>query len=1205
MMLKLKSTIALRLVCVAIICGLLLSGIGVSSYAITDTASDSALAPPLATKPPCEIHYDKATGTCDVVTNNDVIKAWDKETVRSVRQNDTLGKAFRNRWAFVDVSYLTGQMLILTRQHNIQNPKDILIPLLKKHIRNRNGEAEILLEGFNIDGIEELREGQAITGFSLPVARNGKPTYRLIYNLQEGDTNIPIQGGKTVYVKVDGIASKQEIETIERVSIAIRSFRHGVRNVYDIFKDITHINAVAEYIGLRLDEPTAYLKQRLSEARSKAVDGSLRVLVKIIETGGKASKEGSLTIDDARKYANDIRDFIESLQNQKDGIRQIHSEFLNAYRGDESEKKNLSGRFDELIMKVDDAISKLQSRLEIATATATSHSPQTITAIITEICGSGSQNLIIENNLPVATQVNANRLTLTSAILNVVVNAVHFAKKKEGDNARVKIVLTEEKGFVRIDVADNGEGIPKELLEIDTISGKPRLFNLNISQREGGTGLGTTEAWYAVRDMGGTIDVQSEVGKGTTFTIRLPILQQTQSISASDFLRTMTRKSDGKCVILSWLDCSIEELFGLSRREDLKGKDVLVLGCGGGVYCFSAVLKGANRAVGVDLDENSIAIAKLLAPFIYNPVLKNGLMEHIPLIEIDDAVKVIDSASQSSETKEKLTRVEPANLDFIPTDATNLSMLQDSSFDGVAIPFLLATEDGILNEEVMYKVLKEAIRVSKPNGTLFVIPSVPREEWDDEFVRNIYSVGGSNEEYIAMFGLVKVLSSLEQKGFAGKRLVRVSGKKHLFRVEAIPPEVIDSHNRSSLQEQDIIAFVRDTFADLIQNGKPINVLDVGTGNTPQFCYRMKELLEKNGIAVNMFGIQPKTVPSEELEPSTIRDAKKNGIVLEEVGLEEFNKNGSAIARDNKFNLVFVNAPSFYVNEGMLKNIQSSLDTNGRLVITNLQEDDNQLDRQTMVDLISAWFNVGVEETKLLGLPTSDTFFPLGVSTIVNFNLESRRSGSGSDTTTLQAKDKNVIQISPESERIHATNFQDTLAYIQAQPQTQPLVVALGTSWIKGYEKGHYLQYDALNPLIGSLRTYCESKGIPFIVDDDDKLLARINAERAKDGKAGAKVVVLAGENTVRSDEFAGLRADEKNAVVVGINNQELTTDSYIRLMEMLTLALKLSAGLEVSLDNDHITITKDNNRHLYIFLPHAQPMNYEELKAVYEVQKFA
>ena len=99
--------------------------------------------------------------------------------------------------------------------------------------------------------------------------------------------------------------------------------------------------------------------------------------------------------------------------------------------------------------------------------------------------------------------------------------------------------------------------------------------------------------------------------------------------------------------------------------------------------------------------------------------------------------------------------------------------------------------------------------------------------------------------------------------------------------------------------------------------------------------------------------------------------------------------------------------------------------------------------------------------------------------------------------------------------------------------------------------------------------------------------------------------MLAGRDAVISEECATLRNDEEKAFVVGVDSQELTTDSYIRLMEMLTLALKLSAGLEISLDNAHITITKDNERHRYIFLPHAEPMDYEQLKMIYEVQKFA
>jgi hypothetical protein len=203
----------------------------------------------------------------------------------------------------------------------------------------------------------------------------------------------------------------------------------------------------------------------------------------------------------------------------------------------------------------------------------------------------------------------------------------------------------------------------------------------------------------------------------------------------------------------------------------------------------------------------------------------------------------------------------------------------------------------------------------------------------------------------------------------------------------------------------------------------------------------------------------------------------------------------------------------------------------------------------------------------------------------------------------------VTPASPESEFIHSINFRDIISYIQAQPQSQPLIIALGTNWIKGYDKKERdLQYNALNPLISSMRAYCESRGIPFIADEDDKLLSRINEindERIKDGHPGAKVIVLAGEDTVKSDEFAPLR-DDKN-VVVGISKQEPATDEYIYIqpMEMLTLALKLSVGIETIPGNTPIKIVKDDKLHIYIFIPPAQPMDYEELKAIYRVQEFA
>jgi len=228
------------------------------AFAIPE-ANNFALAPPLTTNPPCEILYDKKTGTCDVVTNDDVIEAWDRETVRSYGQDVTAsGKAFRNRWAFVDVSYLIAQMLILTQEHKFQNPKEILIPLIKRHIRNRGNMAEILLEGYDIERIEEVREGQAITGFYLPVTRNGSPAYRLVYNLQGGDAGFSMKDGTRIYVKTE-----RDLTTAKTVKVT---------TPIDIASALSN-PALREFIASAMD--TCYKQFSVSQ---ETIDGIIAIL---------------------------------------------------------------------------------------------------------------------------------------------------------------------------------------------------------------------------------------------------------------------------------------------------------------------------------------------------------------------------------------------------------------------------------------------------------------------------------------------------------------------------------------------------------------------------------------------------------------------------------------------------------------------------------------------------------------------------------------------------------------------------------------------------------------------------------------------------------------------------------------------------------------------------------------------------------------
>ena len=66
----------------------------------------------------------------------------------------------------------------------------------------------------------------------------------------------------------------------------------------------------------------------------------------------------------------------------------------------------------------------------------------------------------------------------------------------------------------KFDVQDTGCGIPPEHLD--------HIFEPFFTTREMGTGLGLSTVWRIVESMDGQVSVQSKVGQGSTFTIRLP-----------------------------------------------------------------------------------------------------------------------------------------------------------------------------------------------------------------------------------------------------------------------------------------------------------------------------------------------------------------------------------------------------------------------------------------------------------------------------------------------------------------------------------------------------------------------------------------------------------------------------------------------------------------------------------------------------------
>ena len=103
---------------------------------------------------------------------------------------------------------------------------------------------------------------------------------------------------------------------------------------------------------------------------------------------------------------------------------------------------------------------------------------------------------------------------IRQCLLNLVRNAAEAVVAKGSGHVTLR-TRTAAPGRVEIDVEDNGIGIPPDVL--------PQLFDPFFSTKEDGSGLGLALTQQIVRDHGGDLRVDSVVGRGTTFTVSVPL----------------------------------------------------------------------------------------------------------------------------------------------------------------------------------------------------------------------------------------------------------------------------------------------------------------------------------------------------------------------------------------------------------------------------------------------------------------------------------------------------------------------------------------------------------------------------------------------------------------------------------------------------------------------------------------------------------
>ncbi len=185
------------------------------------------------------------------------------------------------------------------------------------------------------------------------------------------------------------------------------------------------------------------------------------------------------------------------------------------------EREKLQSNLEKIESAIEYCNSIIQGLLDFARQTEPLLRPVTVGRAIDKAMSLAGHQIkmktidVSREDTPSQSLVVADFNQLVQVIINLIVNAVQAMK----EGGKLTIKTSQDDSWVRISIMDTGQGIPPENMD--------KLFTPFFTTKEDvkGVGLGLAVSHGIIERHGGRIEVQSEVGKGSTFTIVLPVFK--------------------------------------------------------------------------------------------------------------------------------------------------------------------------------------------------------------------------------------------------------------------------------------------------------------------------------------------------------------------------------------------------------------------------------------------------------------------------------------------------------------------------------------------------------------------------------------------------------------------------------------------------------------------------------------------------------
>jgi len=292
--------------------------------------------------------------------------------------------------------------------------------------------------------------------------------------------------------KAKGIALTADISTVEKTEDGTLIFRDKVYNgrVFDIsFGRIHYISDEVKRVGLIAVIHDITSRFELDKSRREFVANVSHEL----RTPLTSIKGACETLMEDPEMPGDMRDyFLDMAITESDRMTRIVSDLLVLSRLDNKRTQWKVETFD-LCRSIGRLIDVMRVDIQAHRHTVT-FTPQ--------------------GDIPPLT---ADKERIEQVIINLISNAIKYTP----EDGKIDVTAWEEKSRITVRVQDNGIGIPEE--DIAHIFERFYRVEKSRTSETGGTGLGLAIARELIEAHGGTISIESELGKGSSVTVTLPV----------------------------------------------------------------------------------------------------------------------------------------------------------------------------------------------------------------------------------------------------------------------------------------------------------------------------------------------------------------------------------------------------------------------------------------------------------------------------------------------------------------------------------------------------------------------------------------------------------------------------------------------------------------------------------------------------------